>query len=62
MSQSANDQESNGNEYELKDGMTYVVRSGLVIEEGETVSLVPEEYEEHDDVLKPVEETGGAEE
>jgi len=38
-------------EYEL-DGPRRVVRAGLVIEEGETVELSPEEAEEHSDVLR----------
>lgn len=40
-------------EYEL-DGPRRVVRAGLVIEEGETVEMLPEEFEEHSDVLQPV--------
>jgi hypothetical protein len=40
-------------EYEL-DGPRRVVRAGLIIEEGETVELSPEEAEEHSDVLREV--------
>lgn len=40
-------------EYEL-DGPRRVVRAGLVIGEGETVELEPEEFERHSDVLREV--------
>jgi hypothetical protein len=43
-------------EYEL-DGPRRVVRAELVIEEGETVELFPEEAEEHSDVLREVTDT-----
>lgn len=53
--------EPESKEYEL-DGPRRVVRAGLVLEEGETVELEPEEAERHSDVLREVTESGSEEE
>ncbi|MCU4743459.1 hypothetical protein [Natronoglomus mannanivorans] len=41
-------------EYQLKDGITKVHRSGLVLSEGETIEAYPDILNDHDDVLEPV--------
>lgn len=40
-------------EYQLKDGITKVRRSGLVLDAGETIEAYPDILDEHDDVLEP---------
>ena len=43
-------------EYQLKDGITRVHRSGLVLEAGETIEAYPDVLDDHDDVLEPVDD------
>lgn len=47
-------------EYELQAGIDRVVRSGLVLEAGETIEAYPDILDDHDDVLQPVEGTDEA--
>lgn len=50
------DTDSDTTEYRLQDGVGRVVRSGLVLEGDDTVTLAPDEAAAHDDVLEPVDE------
>ena len=43
-------------EYQLKDGITRVHRSGLVLEAGETIEAYPDVLDAHEDVLEPVDD------
>ena len=43
-------------EYQLREGIRRVVRSGLVLEGNETVEAYPDLYEQHSDVLEEVNE------
>lgn len=46
--------ETDTREYQLTDGVSRVVRSGLQLAAGETIDLHPTAAAEHDDVLEPV--------
>lgn len=41
-------------EYRLRDGITRVHRSGLVLEADETIEAYPDVLDDHGDVLEPV--------
>jgi hypothetical protein len=45
-------------QYELADGVDRVVRPGLVLEGDDVIEGYPDLYEQHRDVLEPVEELG----
>ena len=38
--------------YELRDGVDRVVRSGIVLEAGDTIDAYPDIEDDHDDVLR----------
>lgn len=44
--------------YELRDGIDRVVRSGLVLEAGETIEAYPDIEDDHGDVLETVSDDG----
>lgn len=46
--------ETDQQEYQLKDGITRVHRSGLVLEADQTIEAYPDILNEHGDVLEPV--------